>query len=124
MILDLMRFGKTPPAREPFEHLVVPEFVKPEARLRFWNFAACMGWAAALLALLVRSGGGYRRIAFVHFRLAGLQWTRGEDLYTNWRGFVYSPVVAAFFLRLLPGCLHPLASSSGNSSTPRPYSAV
>jgi alpha-1,2-mannosyltransferase len=98
MTLDLKRFEKTSLAREPFEHLVVRESVKPEARLRFWNFVACMGWTAALLALLVRSAGGYfHRIAFVHFRLAGLQWTRGEDLYTNWRGFVYSPTVAAFF---------------------------
>jgi len=67
-------------------------------RLGFWNFTACIGWSAALVVLLIRSAGGYHHtIAFVHFRLAGLQWTRGEDLYANWRGFVYSPMVAAFF---------------------------
>ena len=30
--LDLERFEKAPLCREPFEHLVVPEFVKPEVR--------------------------------------------------------------------------------------------
>jgi hypothetical protein len=62
MPLDRKRSEETPPAREAFEHLVVREFVKPEARLRFWNFAACMGWTAALLVVLVRSAGGCRRI--------------------------------------------------------------
>ena len=65
---------------------------------RFWNGAVCIAWAAALLILVIRSAGGYHRtIAFINFQLAGLHWTRGEDLYTNWRGFVYSPLVAAFF---------------------------
>src|SRR5437762_12424224 len=31
-MLDLERFRTTPLTREPFEFLVVPEFVKPEAR--------------------------------------------------------------------------------------------
>jgi hypothetical protein len=67
-------------------------------RARFWTAAACLVWTVALLILFIRSAGGYHRtIAFVHFQLAGLHWTRGEDLYTNWRGFVYSPSVAAFF---------------------------
>jgi alpha-1,2-mannosyltransferase len=65
---------------------------------RFWNIAAGAVWAVALLILTIRSAGGYHHaIAFTNFRLAGLQWTLGEDLYTNWRGFVYSPLVAAFF---------------------------
>ena len=55
----------------------------------------------ALLILIIRSTGGYHRtIAFIHFQLAGLHWTRGEYLYANWRGFVYSPLVAAFFTPL------------------------
>ena len=32
MTLDLQRFEQTPLNREPFEYLVVPEFVKPEVR--------------------------------------------------------------------------------------------
>jgi hypothetical protein len=65
---------------------------------RFWNIVACVAWVAVLLILVIRSAGGFHRsIAFINFRLAGLHWTRGEDLYTNWRGFVYSPLVAALF---------------------------
>jgi Glycosyltransferase family 87 len=65
---------------------------------RFWNVVACIAWALALLILIIRSAGGYHRtIAFVHFQLAGLHWTRGEYLYANSRGFVYSPLMAAFF---------------------------
>ena len=33
-------FEKTPLVGEPFEHLVAREFVKPQAYLRLWNFAA------------------------------------------------------------------------------------
>ena len=32
MTLDLQRFEQTPLNREPFEYLVVPEFVKPQVR--------------------------------------------------------------------------------------------
>jgi hypothetical protein len=66
--------------------------------LKFWNVAACIAWAALLLILVIRSAGGYHRtIAFINFRLAGLHWTQGENLYADWRGFVYSPFVAALF---------------------------
>jgi hypothetical protein len=65
---------------------------------RFWNIAACITWAVALLILCVRSAGGYHHTTlFVYFQLAGVHWTHGEDLYTNWRGFIYSPLVAALF---------------------------
>src|SRR5437867_10625188 len=36
-MLDLERFSRTPLMREPFECLVVPEFVRPEARLAVNN---------------------------------------------------------------------------------------
>jgi len=65
---------------------------------RLWKITACVAWAMALPILSIRSAGGYHRtIAFINFQLAGLHWTRGEDLYADWRGFVYSPLVAAFF---------------------------
>jgi hypothetical protein len=32
MILDIERFEQTALSREPFEYLVVPEFVNPEAQ--------------------------------------------------------------------------------------------
>src|SRR5215469_16390829 len=78
--------NRQPPERDSF-----PAFP------RLWNFVACAGWIAVLLVFLIRAGEYHRTICFGHFRLAGLQWTRGEDLYRDWRGFVYSPVVAAFF---------------------------
>jgi hypothetical protein len=53
----------------------------------------------ALAGLVVRFAcGGSRRVyAFNDYMLAGLHWMRGEYLYGNWRGFIYSPVIAAFF---------------------------
>src|SRR5215469_16018798 len=93
IVRQLISFLRLP--QRPMDRKPSPAFPK---RFCFWNFAACFGWTVALLVLLIRSAGGYHHtIAFVHFRLAGLQWTRGEDLYANWRGFVYSPMVAAFF---------------------------
>jgi len=93
IVRQLISFLRLP--QRPMDRKPSPALPK---RFCFWNFAACFGWTVALLVLLIRSAGGYHHtIAFVHFRLAGLQWTRGENLYTNWRGFVYSPVVAAFF---------------------------
>ena len=37
--------------------------------------------------------------------LAGSHWMRGENLYANWRGFIYSPLTAAFFAPF--SCLPP-----------------
>jgi hypothetical protein len=42
--------------------------------------------------------------------LAGLHWMRGEYLYGNWRGFIYSPVTAAFFVPF--SCLPPAIAYS------------
>ena len=65
---------------------------------RFWDVAACIAWAIVLLILFIRSASGHHRTTlFVYFQLAGLHWTHGEDLYVNWRGFIYSPLVAALF---------------------------
>jgi SM-20-related protein len=36
-MLDLERFRATPLTHEPFEFLIVPEFVKPDARLAINN---------------------------------------------------------------------------------------
>jgi len=42
--------------------------------------------------------GGVRRVyAFNDYVLAGHHWIQGEYLYGNWRGFIYSPIIAAFF---------------------------
>ena len=56
-------------------------------------------WAASLLFLVARYRAGevHRVYAFNDYMLAGRHWTHGEYLYGNWRGFIYSPIVAAFF---------------------------
>src|SRR5215472_4234905 len=64
----------------------------------FWTVTACISWASALLVLVVRfSGGFHRAYAFDDYISAGFHWIHGEYLYTNWRGFIYSPLTAVFF---------------------------
>lgn len=69
-------------------------------------------WAFALFFLVARyCAGGVHHLytfndyyAFNDYVLAGHHWMQGEYLYGNWRGFIYSPIVAAFFapLSILP----------------------
>ena len=63
----------------------------------------------ALSALVLRYGAGgvHRVYAFNDYMLAGSHWIHGEYLYANWRGFIYSPIIAAFFvpLAILPGVI-------------------
>jgi Glycosyltransferase family 87 len=55
-------------------------------------------WSAVLLGLSIRIlANPNRATAFTVYRLAGLHWFQGEYLYGDWRGFVYSPLAAAFF---------------------------
>ena len=62
---------------------------------------AWVAWLAALSVLIVRFGLGlHRAYAFLDYMLAGSHWARGENLYFNWRGFIYSPLAAAFFAPL------------------------
>ncbi|MBV9672596.1 MAG: DUF2029 domain-containing protein [Verrucomicrobia bacterium] len=66
-----------------------------------WLLFSSIVWAAALAVVMIRSATGYHRtIAFINFRQAGLNWTTASNLYTNWRGFVYSPLIAALFAPL------------------------
>src|SRR5690348_10590223 len=66
-------------------------------------------WALALFFLVARycAGGVHRVYAFNDYVLAGHHWIQSEYLYGNWRGFIYSPIVAAFFapLSILPPAL-------------------
>jgi hypothetical protein len=50
--------------------------------------------------LIIRytAGGAHRVYAFNDYVLAGYHWTHAEYLYGNWRGFIYSPIVAVFFV--------------------------
>ena len=64
----------------------------------FWNVAAAIVWTIALVVLAARPLLlSQRGTSFDTYGLAGSHWLHGEDLYTHWMGFVYSPLVAAFF---------------------------
>lgn len=78
----------------------------------FWIDAALIAWLMALAGMVVRfSCGGARRVyAFNDYMFAGLHWMRAEYLYANWRGFIYSPVTAAFFVPF--SCLPPALAYS------------
>jgi hypothetical protein len=67
---------------------------------RFWIIAARIVWLLALTGLVVRfaCGGSHRPYAFNDYMLSGWHWMHAEYLYGNWRGFVYSPVTASFFV--------------------------
>jgi hypothetical protein len=72
-----------------------------------WILSAGIVWTLVLSGLVVRfsCGWAHRAYAFNDYMLAGLHWMRGEYLYANWRGFIYSPVIAAFFAPF--SCLPP-----------------
>lgn len=62
------------------------------------NLAVVALWIVVLSVLLVRvafAPGGHTVLAT--YELGGANWLRGEKLYTDGRGFVYSPLAAAFF---------------------------
>ena len=66
----------------------------------FWNATAWVVWTAAVLVLTIRPLLIFQRgTSFDTYNVAGLHWIHGENVYahTQWIGFVYSPIVAAFF---------------------------
>src|ERR1700737_4621952 len=71
-------------------------------KVRSLNSVAWIVWTMALSALILRycAGGAHRVYAFNDYMLAGSHWIHGEYLYGNWRGFIYSPIIAAFFVPL------------------------
>jgi len=65
---------------------------------RIWNTCAWIVWTAVVAALIARPLLlSHRGTSFDTYQLAGSRWLHGEDIYSEWMGFVYSPVVAAFF---------------------------
>ncbi len=63
-----------------------------------WTIAASLLWAAVLIALLLRAGLHPQRItSLATYLTGGSAWVASQPLYTNWRGFLYPPVVALFF---------------------------
>jgi Glycosyltransferase family 87 len=75
---------------------------------QLWTRSAWVIWTAVLVVMVLRPlVASYRGTSFDTYHLAGLHWIRGESVYSQWMGFVYSPVVAVFFapFAYLPGAL-------------------
>jgi hypothetical protein len=67
-------------------------------RRSIWISAAWTAWTLILVILVLRPVlSSNRGTSFDTYQLAGLHWLHGEGIYTHWMGFVYSPLVAAFF---------------------------
>ena len=65
---------------------------------RIWNKVAWVVWTVVLVAVILRPLLlSHRGTSFDTYQLAGSRWLHGENIYSQWMGFVYSPVVAAFF---------------------------
>jgi hypothetical protein len=63
-----------------------------------WNQSAWIVWSVALVVLVIRPLLiSHRGTSFDTYSLAGSHWIHGEDIYSQWMGFVYSPLVAVFF---------------------------
>jgi hypothetical protein len=68
------------------------------AESNVWNKIAWIAWAIVVLILILRPLQlWHRSTSFDTYQLAGLRWLRGEEVYNQWMGFVYSPLIAAFF---------------------------
>src|SRR3984893_8186839 len=72
-------------------------FAEPKFR-RLLNITVIGLWAAVLLGILIRVGlFSHSHDVFGTYADAGRKWTASQPLYSYTRGFVYSPLVAAFF---------------------------
>jgi hypothetical protein len=72
-------------------------FSKAESR-RLLNIAVIGLWVTVLLIILIRIWlFSHSHDVFGTYADAGRKWTAAQPLYTYTRGFVYSPLVAAFF---------------------------
>jgi hypothetical protein len=70
-------------------------------RRHLWTRSAWAIWTAVLVIMVLRPlVASYRGTSFDTYQLAGSHWIRGENVYSQWMGFVYSPVVAMFFAPL------------------------
>ena len=66
-----------------------------------WLWAGIMVWAVAFAAVAVRVAvGGSRNDLFPTYQQAGVAWAHGQPLYHTHQGFIYTPLVAAFFALL------------------------
>ena len=76
-------------------------FANPKG-LRLLNILVIGLWTAVLLGISIRVAlFSHSHDVFGTYADAGRRWTASQPLYTYTRGFVYSPLVAAFFAPLL-----------------------
>ncbi len=62
------------------------------------NIVAASLWSCVLIVIFIRvAHHPHRNTVFTTYKAAGGNWIAAKDLYTNVGGFVYSPLVAAFF---------------------------
>ena len=67
-------------------------------RRYLWTRSAWVIWTAVVVIMVLRPlVASYRGTSFDTYHLAGVHWIHGERVYSQWMGFVYSPVVAVFF---------------------------
>src|ERR1700730_165776 len=72
-------------------------FADPKVR-HLLNVVVIGLWTAVLLGIWIRIGFfSHSHDVFATYADAGRRWTAAQPLYTYTRGFVYSPLVAAFF---------------------------
>src|ERR1700675_36895 len=72
-------------------------FADPKVR-HLLNILVIGLWAAVLLGISIRIGlSSHSHDVFRTYVDAGRKWTASQPLYSYTRGFVYSPLVAAFF---------------------------
>ena len=71
-----------------------------ELKIRSLLSAIVIGlWVAVLLGVCLRIGlNSHSHDVFVTYYDAGRKWIQSESLYSYTRGFVYSPLIAAFFV--------------------------
>jgi Glycosyltransferase family 87 len=63
-----------------------------------WTWSAWIIWTVVMVVLVLRPFvASYRGTSFDTYQLAGSHWIHGESVYSQWMGFVYSPLVAMFF---------------------------
>jgi hypothetical protein len=76
--------------------------------LRLWPATVVTLWMLVLLIICIRTALYYpRHDVFATYLDAAHRWIESQALYTTSRGFVYSPLIAAFFapFALLPGSI-------------------
>ena len=92
-------FFELPTERKTSKSKLQTQKLQPVRRSTSLLNALAIGlWTAILLGVCIRIGlGSHSHDVFVTYSDAGRKWTESQALYSYSRGFVYSPLIAAFF---------------------------